>query len=117
MDQEGMHGGSMHGGSMQGGYMGPGQMQGGQMGMYPNAMGMSPVGNMMNTGMNPMAPSPPPKANFGLINKIGQIGNGIIGGVGQAMDISMGMNHQFNNIMARKFFLFAFFLENINLMH
>ena len=105
MDHGGMHGGSMQGGSMQGGFMGPGQMQNSQMGMYPNAMGMSPVGNMMNGGMNPMAPRPPPKANFGLINKIGQIGNGIIGGMGQAMDISMGMNQQFNNIMHRNIFI------------
>ena len=105
MHRGAMHGGSMHGGGMQGGYMGQGQMQGSQMGMYPNAMGMSPMGNMMNTGMNPMAPKPPPKANFGLINKIGQIGNGIIGGMGQAMDISMGMNQQFNNVMQRNFFI------------
>ena len=122
-----MEGGNMQGGHMQGGHMQGGHMQGGGMyggqqmgqqqnGMYPNAGGMSPVGNMMNGGMNPMQPAPVPKANFPLINTIGNLGNSIIGGMGQAMDMSMGMQGQMNNMMQREIYLFLFSNFHVNLM-
>ena len=120
-----MEGGHMEGGHMQGGQMQGGQMQGGGMygspqmgyqqnGMYPNAGGMSPVGNMMNGGMNPMQPAPVPKANFPLINTIGNLGNSIIGGMGQVMGIGENLSMQANSLAQRRIFFFLFLNFHVN---
>lgn len=97
-----MHG-QMHGG-MQGGMqpMMNGGMQGGMNPMMGG--GMNP---MMGGGMSPMQPAP--TANNPLINTVGNMGNGLMGMLGQGMGVANGLNQQFTSLAARMIIIIYYY--------
>ena len=89
----GMQGGM---GGMQGGM---GGMQGGRGGMQGGMGGMQGGMGGMQGGMGGMHPAP--QSNIGIINDIGNMGTGLIGGMGQGMGVANQMSNQFNTLSQR----------------
>jgi hypothetical protein len=96
--------GTMANGAM-GGAMN-GAMMGGMMGGPGGAMQGGLQGGMQGA-MRPMMP-PPPTANNPIINQVGNVGNGLMGMLGQGMGIANGLSQQFTSLAARKFGLYFF---------